>query len=119
MQKVLERLGLSTEDFERIVCSDHNYPYPTFNKQKAMSYVMEDFGVEPVECISIGDRFQTDILPMLTLGGAGILVRRPKVLEDVLRFLSGISQDVDPALFAFYPDFAVQAWQGSSREAFQ
>lgn len=110
VQRVLERIGLSTDDFDRTVCSDHNYPYPTFNKQKAMSHLMEDFGVDPAECISIGDRFQTDIAPMLALGGAGILVRRPKALEDVLRFLSGTLQDGDAGTFVFFPgsDFQTQ-----------
>lgn len=107
VQKVLERIRLSTEDFDRIVCSDHNYPYPIFNKQTAMAYIMEIFEVEPVECISIGDRFQTDIAPMLALGGAGILVKRPKALEAVFRFLSGTLQDVEAELFTFYPGSAL------------
>lgn len=109
VQKVLEKLELSTEDFEGIVCSDHHYPYPKFNKQQAMLYIMETFGLEPAGCISIGDRFQTDIAPMLTLGGTGILVRHPKALENVLQFLKGTSQDVDAESFVFYPSAAVQA----------
>lgn len=113
VRKVLGRLGLAAEDFDRVVCSDQNYPYPIFNKQKAMSYLMGELGVEPAECISIGDRFQTDIAPMLALGGAGVLVKRPKALEDVLRFLSGASRDVDSASFVFYPNSAAQAGYGS------
>lgn len=108
VQKVLKRLELSVEDFDRIVCSDHNYPYLTFNKQKAMSYIIEVFGVESAECISIGDRFQTDIAPMLALGGTGILVRSPKALKDVLWFLSEASGNVDSKSFVFYPCSTMQ-----------
>ena len=38
---------------------------------------------EPKNCFSIGDRYQTDIAPMLELGGCGILVKQSASLERI------------------------------------
>ena len=103
VKKILERLELLLEDFDKIVCSDYSYPFPVFSKLKAMKYIMETFDVKPERCLSLGDRYQTDIAPMLELGGSGILVKKPGALGEIFHFLSEeISDTVDMEHFVFY-----------------
>lgn len=105
-QKILERIRITTDDFDSVVCSDHNYPYAIFDKRKAMTNIMEHFDVEPAECISIGDRFQTDVAPMLDIGGAGIQIKTPKALKHVIQFLYGPLKNTDTKMFTFYPSIS-------------
>lgn len=78
---ILARIGLDGNPFRRIVCSDSPEVGEPFNKFQEMKRLMGGEGTESV--LSIGDRYQTDIVPALKLGGCGCLVKGPSSLEKV------------------------------------
>lgn len=89
VKRVFRHLNISLNNFDRIVCSDYGYPYEIFDKYHAMKHIMEKAAKEPENCLSIGDRYETDIVPMLKLGGMGIVVKKPRALSDVYEYLTG------------------------------
>lgn len=93
VKKVLEWLGISEFNFDMIICSNFNYPYEVFCKKKAFEYISQKYGVPFFQMLSIGDRYHTDIEPLIQLGGKGIIVNRPIALELVASNL--LSSDLD------------------------
>lgn len=89
VKRVFRHLNISLDNFDGIVCSDYGYPYEIFDKYHAMKHIMEKTASEPGKCLSIGDRYETDIAPMLKLGGMGIVVKQPGALSDVYKYLAG------------------------------
>lgn len=87
IQKILSRLGIDTNLFTRIISSDRFVSSNKFNKREAMSAIIRDCSLEARECLSIGDRYNTDILPMLELSGSGVLVKAPCALGCLLEDL--------------------------------
>ena len=79
--RILARIGLTYTLFCKIVCSDTADVAMPFNKFPEMEKLMADGNYETV--FSIGDRYQTDIVPALKLGGCGCLVKGPGSLEKV------------------------------------
>ena len=70
--------------FDDIICSDR-FPYDVpFKKKLAIESWASKYKVKFDEMISIGDRYETDIKPIIELGGCGILVRKPISLETIL-----------------------------------
>ena len=92
IEKVLNHIDISANLFDDIICSDR-FPYDVPFKKGLPSY---EFYKDPIESwaskykvkfdemISIGDRYETDIKPIIELGGCGILVRKPISLETIL-----------------------------------
>lgn len=87
IQKILSRLGIDAKLFTRIISSDRFVSSNKFNKREAMSAIIRDGSLESRECLSIGDRYNTDILPILELGGSGVLVKAPYALGCLLEDL--------------------------------
>ena len=84
IERVLNHLDISPKIFNDIICSD-NFPYDVpFKKQMAMEYLSKEYNVDYSNIYSIGDRYTTDILPLLELGGMGILLRKPSFMSSVL-----------------------------------
>ncbi len=83
--RILARIGLTNIAFRKIVCSDTIDVAMPFNKFHEMGRLIEDGMYDSV--ISIGDRYQTDIIPALKLGGCGCLVSCcasvEKICEDL------------------------------------
>ena len=79
--RILARIGLTNTAFRKIVCSDTADVAMPFNKFQEMKTLMEEGDHESV--LSIGDRYQTDIVPALKLGGCGSLVKGPGSLAKV------------------------------------
>lgn len=85
IEGILHRIGIAPKDFDDIVCSDR-FPYSVpFKKKMAFEYLSQKYSVDCGSMLSIGDRYLTDILPMIELGGHGILLHHPKALENVAR----------------------------------
>lgn len=81
IEKILSHLGISKEFFVEVVCSD-SYPSESgFNKKDAIVYISNKYEVPFHSMLSIGDRYQTDIKPMVELGGIGILLKSPKYMD--------------------------------------
>lgn len=84
IERVLNHLDISPKIFNHIICSD-KFPYDVpFKKQIAMEYLSKEYNVDYSNIYSIGDRYTTDILPLLGLGGKGILLKKPSSMPSVL-----------------------------------
>lgn len=81
--RILARIGLAENHFREIICSDTEGVEMPFNKFMEMNKLMASGTCESL--ISIGDRFQTDIVPALELGGRGCLVRNSGALVKICR----------------------------------
>lgn len=86
--KTLEYLEIESRFFKTIYCSDNTPINEPFNKKRAIQVIAMQYGAEYCEMLSIGDRYQTDVVPMLELGGHGVIVSAPQALNEVLRDLS-------------------------------
>ena len=82
--KTLDYLGVSVKLFDTIYCSDNTPTNAPFNKKQAMQIIAEKYKIDYNDIFSIGDRYQTDVVPMLELGGHGIVISKPFVLRRVL-----------------------------------
>ena len=82
--KVLDHIHISPKVFDKIVCSDLIPSGGVFNKKMAMEYLLEDYGIKPCNLLSIGDRYKTDIVPAVELGGKGVLLRNSESLKTLL-----------------------------------
>ena len=79
--KILTKIGIAQGLFQTIVCSDTTGENTSFDKYREMEKLMgaKTYG----SVISIGDRYQTDIVPALRLGGSGCLVKSYCSVEKV------------------------------------
>lgn len=82
--KILDHIQISPEIFDKIICSDLIPSGGVFNKKMAMEYLLTDYGIRPCDLLSIGDRYNTDIVPAIELGGKGALLRNPESLNTLL-----------------------------------
>lgn len=88
--KTLNYLGINNKLFNTIFCSDNTPTDAPFNKKQAMQIIAKKYKVEYNDIVSIGDRYQTDVIPILELGGHGIVVDMPIALRTVLAdFMKG------------------------------
>ncbi|MBR3924125.1 MAG: HAD family hydrolase [Kiritimatiellae bacterium] len=78
---ILARIGLENNPFRKIVCSDMPEVREPFSKFHEMKRLMG--GGDHASVLSVGDRYQTDIVPALKLGGCGCLVKGPGSLGGV------------------------------------
>ena len=85
IEKILSHIGIPKDLFFKIICSDSFSSKQGFNKKKAMEYLAAEEDIPFCSMLSIGDRYLTDIKPMTTLGGTGILLQTPKALEKVAK----------------------------------
>ncbi len=81
---ILERLSIPLSSFTEIVTSDICYNLPNFNKKDAMRLISSKYGIPFSSILSIGDRYSTDIAPMLELGGYGALLKSPQWMHHLL-----------------------------------
>lgn len=80
--KILNHINVDINLFSEIVCSDRFPVHSKFNKKEAFIYLSNTRKIKPANIISIGDRYQTDVKPLLELGGRGIVVSNIKGLKD-------------------------------------
>ena len=79
----LKWIKIDISIFKDIFCATKNPGKTPFNKKNAMEYILKKFHVLAQDVLSIGDRYSTDIEPLLNMGGDGVLVQKPEVLLDV------------------------------------
>ena len=85
IEKILQRLEIKPEIFTDILCSDRSKCSGAFNKKEVMQNLSESIGIPCGNMLSVGDRFATDVAPMLELGGMGVIVNSPKALEKLFK----------------------------------
>lgn len=85
--KILNKINIESALFKEIVCSDNSSVSQPFNKRTAMIMLAQKYQIDYSDILSVGDRYSTDILPMLELGGHGILIYSPASIEKVFEDL--------------------------------
>lgn len=83
--QVLNRLGISSNVFTEIYTSDNYRLEETFQKKSVFEFICKKYKLVPQKMLSIGDRYETDIRPMLELGGSGLLLYSPDGLMDYIK----------------------------------
>jgi len=81
-RRVLDHIGIGLALFDKVQCNDG--PRATVSKTSAMKQLIEEYGIQPEEALSIGDRYQIDARPMLELGGKAIIVRNPSAFREII-----------------------------------
>ncbi len=84
IEKILTHLSVPKDLFSEIVCSDRFPVDQPFNKKEAINYLSSKYKIPYSSMLSIGDRYQTDLVPMLELGGKGVLLKAPTFLDKVI-----------------------------------
>jgi FMN phosphatase YigB (HAD superfamily) len=84
IHQILLHIGISEDIFSTIICSDNFCDINFFNKKTAINHISELFCVESSNILSIGDRYKTDIQPIIELGGYGVQVSAPDSLQFLL-----------------------------------
>ena len=79
---VMHQIGIDMAIFDKVQCNDDLRK--TVSKTSAMKQLIEEYGVQPEEALSIGDRYQIDALPMLELGGKAIIVKNPSAFRKII-----------------------------------
>ena len=88
IQKTLDWLGIDRGLFGDVFCSTTKLDGCPFSKTAMIGTILERYGVEPRAALSVGDRYATDIKPLVNLGGDGVLIHMPEELKDVYSDLS-------------------------------
>ena len=99
----LDRHGLGACFSHREVSGHHGYHKPDV---RLFLRACEDLGVEPAECIMVGDRIDNDIFPAKLLGMSAVLFRtgrhmaqQPRSLREIpdaeVRNVSGLAEALD------------------------
>lgn len=84
IEKILDKIGLSPALFEKVLCSDRSPCEGIFTKKEVMASLIDELSIQPDELLSVGDRYNTDIVPALELGAKGVVVKDPAALFALL-----------------------------------
>lgn len=88
IEKILKKLEIAPEMFSDILCSDRSPCEGIFNKKDVMEALSKKLGIAGENMLSIGDRYESDIKPVLLLGGTGVIVKSPKALGKLFKDIS-------------------------------
>lgn len=81
---ILGAAGIDGSVFDGIYCSDRSPCKGRFSKRETMAWLIEKEGIDPSEMLSVGDRYNTDIVPALDCGGHGAELLSPLYLKKLL-----------------------------------
>lgn len=83
-RKILKDIRINESCFSKIVTSDFKGGNEdSFNKKNGFKYIQKMSGFSYASMLSVGDRYNVDIEPLLKLGGNGILINNPKELNKL------------------------------------
>lgn len=101
--KILDKIGIDKNVFNNIFCLDKTpLQASTFSKKEVLSYISITMNIPYSSILSIGDRFSSDIEPILELGGKGALVSGPQDISEIADVLLGICPQKNNLRWDFY-----------------
>jgi HAD superfamily hydrolase (TIGR01549 family) len=77
---ILRKLSIKESIFSVIVTSDNGFPLKP--DTDSFSHIKRLLNVSINEIISIGDRYEVDVEPVLQLGGNGVVISTPEEITD-------------------------------------
>lgn len=87
-KRTLKEIGIKEEIFESIYSSENMF---VCKKKKGKGYIYslikEQNKLEFKNMLVVGDRYDTDLLPLLEQGGSGILVKTPDEIDLIQKIL--------------------------------
>ena len=83
--RTLEKIAINKDVFDKIICSNENKN--AFQKDNCLREYCLYQKINTDEVLSIGDRYQTDIMPLVKLGAIGVWLKKPK-------FFSSLTKDI-------------------------
>ena len=98
MQKIMNYTGLSADIFDEVICSNRNVLGTRFSKSEVFRSIMPANN----KLLSIGDRYYSDIEPVIKLGGAGILVNAPSSVPYILEDMNNGVIKTDSTKYKYY-----------------
>lgn len=84
ISRIMRRINIWENIFDEIICSDSDGIVLPFSKRKAFGKIIRDYNINACDLLSIGDRYHTDIEPVIELGGNGILIKSPSSVQRIL-----------------------------------
>ena len=84
IQKTLSHIKIDSCLFDTVIGSDTGFVPLPFTKRKAFAKLVSRLP-SGERMLSIGDRYATDIEPMLVLGHDGVLLASPQALPQLLK----------------------------------
>lgn len=81
--RVLNHLDIPISLFDEIICSDQYSFEGGFKKREAFLYLRKSYRLSIGEILSIGDRYETDVLPCLRCGGDGVVSYKPMSINKI------------------------------------
>ena len=96
-------LGIESSLFSDIICPTTYAGEGRFSKRNSIRIVLERYDIPAGAALSVGDRYESDIRPLLELGGDGILLEQPSCLQNVLQAIKkGTLEARDSLGFKYY-----------------
>ena len=81
--RILEHIGIKQAHFEEIICSDNKYAEGSFNKLDEIKLIAKRKMISTENILSIGERYKTDVEPIISLNGMGVIVKGANQLLSV------------------------------------
>lgn len=83
-KKVLDKIHIDESLFTEIITGDSIRDLKPFSKKKVFDYLIKKYSLENERVLSVGDRYDTDIKPILEMGGKGLILYKPAGLRMFL-----------------------------------
>jgi len=94
LSKIINKLGIPKKYFSIILTSDSKTKLkPSI---EGFRFIIKEYKVLSKEVLSIGDRYEIDILPVLKIGGNGILIEHEKDLLEIDKILDNLKAYISP-----------------------
>lgn len=88
IEKTLDWLDIDRGLFDAVFSSTSQASGQPFSKMAMIGSILDRYGLQPSSVLSIGDRYATDIKPLVDRGGDGVLIHTPLDLTAVYQDLS-------------------------------
>jgi len=87
IRNILNWLEIDRNLFDGIFCSTSEIKGGIFSKKAMIKMILDQYGLAAGTVLAVGDRYETDIKPLVSLGGNGVLIWMPENLTQVYQDL--------------------------------
>lgn len=87
IKNILNWLKIDVTLFDNIFCSTTDCGVKPFSKLTAIPFILSRYKMDAQSVLCVGDRYESDIRPLVELGGDGVLIDKPEDLKEVYQDL--------------------------------